>query len=77
MAEVQIADVRTGVMFSLYNDFENFSVLKPNQMHETTLNTMLDQLVAWAGAMKNVRAAGAAAFTKVAVDKEVAAKAAS
>ena len=48
MAEVQIADVRTGVMFSLYNDFENFSVLKPNQMHETTLNTMLDQLVAWA-----------------------------
>ena len=63
MGELQIADVRAQVAFSLYTDFENFSVLKPNPMHETNLNLMLDQLVSWAGAMKNVRAAKAGAFT--------------
>ncbi len=55
MGEVQVADVRQQVLFSLYNDFENFSVLKPNAMHETTLATLLDQLVAWGGAMKKLR----------------------
>ncbi len=55
MAELQIADVRAQVMFSLYHDFENYSVLKPSDHHETGLNTMLDQLIAWAGAMRTVR----------------------
>jgi len=61
MGELQIADVRAQVTFSLYNDFENFSVLKPNQSHEMNLNMMLDQLVAWGGAMKTMRTAKAAA----------------
>jgi NAD(P)H-dependent FMN reductase len=60
MGELQIADVRAQVAFSLYNDFENFSVLKPNQSHETNLAMMLDQLVAWGGAMKTMRTAKAA-----------------
>ena len=55
MGEVQVADVRQQVLFSLYTDFENFSVLKPNALHETALATMLDQLVAWGGAMKRLR----------------------
>ena len=61
MAEIQIADVRTQVMFSLYHDFENFSVLKPNPSHEAALTAMLGQLVAWGTAMKSLRAASAAA----------------
>ncbi len=71
MAEIQIADVRTQVMFSLYNDFENFSVLKPNASHEAALTMMLDQLVAWGAAMKNLRAARATGTA--AADKEAAA----
>lgn len=55
MAEVQVATVRAQVMLSLFTDFENFSVFKPAAMHVNTLNTMLDQLVAWSGAMKALR----------------------
>jgi len=55
MGEVQVADVRQQVLFNLYTDFENFSVLKPNAMHETALATQLDQLVAWGSAMKKLR----------------------
>jgi NAD(P)H-dependent FMN reductase len=54
--ELQIADVRAQVALSLYTDFENFTVFKPAAIHETSLNTMLDQLVAWGGALKGVRA---------------------
>ena len=60
MAEIQVADVRAHVLFSLYNDFENFSVLKPTPAHETALTTLLDQLVAWGTAMKSVRDAASA-----------------
>jgi NAD(P)H-dependent FMN reductase len=56
MSEIQVADVRTQVAFSLYNDFENFSVLKPNAGHEGALTMMLDQLAAWGAAMKSLRA---------------------
>jgi NAD(P)H-dependent FMN reductase len=56
MAELQVADVRAQVMFSLYTDFENFSVFKPSHpAHEKNLNTMLDQLIAWGEALKAVR----------------------
>jgi NAD(P)H-dependent FMN reductase len=55
MGELQVADVRSQVMLSLYTDFENFSVFKPNQRHEPALNTMLDQLIAWGGALKSLR----------------------
>ena len=55
MGELLIADVRAQVMLSLFTDFENFSVFKPAAMHEQTLNTMLDQLIAWGAAMKTVR----------------------
>jgi NAD(P)H-dependent FMN reductase len=55
MGELQIADVRNQVMLSLYTDFENFSDFKPNPRHEPALNTMLDQLIAWGGALKSLR----------------------
>jgi NAD(P)H-dependent FMN reductase len=55
MAELQIADVRAQVMFSLFTDFKNFSEFTPDARHEPELNTMLQQLVAWGEAMKTVR----------------------
>ena len=55
MGELMVADVRAQVMLSLYTDFENFRTFKPAAMHEQSLGTMLDQLVAWAGALKSMR----------------------
>lgn len=55
MGELQIADVRSQVALSLFTDFENFSTFKPQALHEKSLKSMLDQLVAWSGAMKTVR----------------------
>jgi NAD(P)H-dependent FMN reductase len=55
MGEVQVADVRASVNFSLVDDFENFTVLKPAARHEAAANAMLDQLIAWSGAMKTLR----------------------
>jgi NAD(P)H-dependent FMN reductase len=61
MAELQIADVRAHVSLSLYTDFENFSVFKPAESHKAQVNLMLDQLVAWSGALQGVREKQAAA----------------
>jgi NAD(P)H-dependent FMN reductase len=55
LGEVQIADVRQQVSFSLATDFENYSVLAPTGPQEGQLATQLDQLVAWAGALRAVR----------------------
>ncbi len=55
MAELQIADVRSQVMLSLFTDFENMSVFKPADYHAKSLNGMLNQLVAWGGALKSLR----------------------
>ena len=55
MGELQIADVRAQVMLSLFTDFENFTTFKPAPMHEKSVTAMLDQLVAWGGAMKTLR----------------------
>src|SRR5258708_1250834 len=55
MAELQIATVRNQVLLSLFTDFENFSVFKPGLQQETSINAMLDQLIAWGGALKTLR----------------------
>lgn len=55
MGELQVADVRSQVAMSLFTDFENFSVFKPAALHETSLNAMIDQAVAWGGALKTIR----------------------
>lgn len=54
-SELQMAHVRNQVMFSLFEDFENFSDFKPHPRHEKSVGEMLDQLVAWAGALKPLR----------------------
>ena len=55
MAELQIADVRNQVSLSLFTDFENGSVFKPQALHLDNVNAMLDQVVAWSGALKTLR----------------------
>jgi NAD(P)H-dependent FMN reductase len=56
-SELQIAHVRSQVMLSLFTDFENFSTFKPADHHRKSVNAMLDQLLAWAGALKPLRGA--------------------
>jgi NAD(P)H-dependent FMN reductase len=55
MDELQIADVRNQVMLSLYTDFEDMRVFKPHPCNEESINTMLDQVLAWGSALKAVR----------------------
>ena len=55
MGELMVADVRAQVMLSLFTDFENFSKFKPDARHVAEVNTMLDQLIAWASALATVR----------------------
>lgn len=55
LGELQVADVRTAVAFSLITDFENFSEFKPAEYHAANANEMLDQLLSWSGALKTVR----------------------
>lgn len=55
MGELQVADVRAQVGLSLFTDFENFSVFKPGEHHIPSVNNMIDQVVAWSGALKTLR----------------------
>jgi len=55
MGELQVADVRAQVMLSLFTDFENFTTFKPAPLQEKSVNTMLDQVIAWSGALKVLR----------------------
>ena len=57
MAEIKIADVRAQVGLSLHSDFENFTTFKPHERHEKFLHAMADEVIAWGGALKQLRAA--------------------
>jgi NAD(P)H-dependent FMN reductase len=55
MGELQVAAVRPQVGLSMFTDFENFSVFKPAPAQEKYVHVMLDQVIAWAGALKTLR----------------------
>jgi NAD(P)H-dependent FMN reductase len=55
MGELKVADVREQVLLSLFTDFENFSAFKPDPRHEKSVNGMLDETIAWGGALKSLR----------------------
>jgi NAD(P)H-dependent FMN reductase len=55
MAELKVATVRAQVTLSLFTDFENFTKFKPASFQEKAVNTMLDEVVAWGGALKTLR----------------------
>ncbi|MBV9216731.1 MAG: NAD(P)H-dependent oxidoreductase [Acidobacteria bacterium] len=55
MGELLVADVRAHVILSLFTDFENYSVFKPDERHADSLNTMLNEVIAWSSALKPLR----------------------
>ncbi|WP_448809041.1 NADPH-dependent FMN reductase [Agromyces bauzanensis] len=55
LGELQVADVRQQVSFSLMTDFEQYTKFAPAGYHEGMLATQLDQLVPWAAALRTVR----------------------
>src|SRR5256885_2422334 len=55
LGEGEMGTVRRPVLLSIYSDFENFSVFKPDPRKETSVNDMLDQVIAWGGALKTLR----------------------
>jgi len=55
LGELSVADVRVHPALSLFTDFENGTVFKPADLHLTNVNGMLDQVLAWSGALKTIR----------------------
>ncbi len=54
LAELNVADVRTHVFFSLFDDF-NDQGFNPRDVHLDNLNVLFDQVETWAGALKTIR----------------------
>ncbi len=59
--ELQMADVRQQVALSLVTEFENYSVFKPGDYNLPALDTLLDQVIAWSGALATLRSESASA----------------
>lgn len=55
LGELQMADVRGHVALSMFTDFENWSVFKPQGMHKANMEQQLTQLDAWGRALKTIR----------------------
>ncbi len=56
MAEIQIADVRGHVALSMFDDFQNFTEFKPRDVHLSSLDSLLDQVIGWGDILKRYRA---------------------
>ncbi len=55
LGEVQVATVRAQVALSVFTDFDGADVT-PSDRHRYELDMMLDQVVAWSGALAPLRA---------------------
>jgi NAD(P)H-dependent FMN reductase len=66
LAELMVATVRAQVMLSLFTDFENFTTFRPDPRHEQEVHTMLEQVVAWGGALRSLRTPRAEEMLRVA-----------
>jgi NAD(P)H-dependent FMN reductase len=55
MSELQVATVRGQASFSVMTDFVNFHDFKPDPAKSAYVTTMLDQVVAWGGALRTLR----------------------
>lgn len=54
-AELQMADVRAQVALPLATEFENYTTFTPSPRAVLGLGAVLDQVIAWAGALKPLR----------------------
>lgn len=59
MGQLRMADVRAQLALMLSRDFDREGVFVPTERHEATLNTVLDEIVAWGEALKSMREARA------------------
>ncbi len=55
MGELRVADVRAQVALSLATDFKNYSEFAPAEYHVAEVQTVLDQVVEWSGALAHLR----------------------
>ena len=55
MASLKVATVRPQVGLSLLTDFEHGAVFKPTEAHEKSLNSLLDHVTTWSGALQALR----------------------
>lgn len=55
LGELSVADVRVHPALSLFTDFDSNGKFTPADLHLTNLNGMLDQVLAWGGALKTLR----------------------
>ncbi|GAP46205.1 NADPH-dependent FMN reductase [Streptomyces azureus] len=54
-SELRLAHVRQQLSFSMFTDFENWSLFKPGEQHDESAPVLFDQLESWARALKTVR----------------------
>ena len=54
MGALMVADVSAQVSLSIFSDFDG-SAFRPHSRHEARLHQVLDQVIAWAGALKSLR----------------------
>jgi NAD(P)H-dependent FMN reductase len=55
MGELKVADVRAAVALSLFTDFEQFTIFKPQPGQEAAVEAMLNDLLAWGRALQAMR----------------------
>jgi len=55
MGELRVADVRTHVALSLFDDFEEYTTPEPRPHQEDKLADLVNELLAWARALRTVR----------------------
>lgn len=54
LSELQIASVRTHILLSLFDDFENYK-FKPRNIHDENLEMLFSQVNDWGKALKTLR----------------------
>lgn len=55
LSELQIASVRSHILLSLFDDFEQFSIFKPRDIHDNNLTDLFNQVESWSKALKTIR----------------------
>jgi NAD(P)H-dependent FMN reductase len=55
MGNLMVADVTAQVALSLFTDFEDLSVFRPDPRHDAAVHAMIDQVIAWASVLRSLR----------------------
>ena len=55
LSELKIADVRSPVTLIFGDDFQGYAEFTPRALQEQRVTAMLDELTAWASALKTLR----------------------